>query len=923
MMTSEVDNLSLLRTKLHRPRVTGDLVLRPRLQKRLDRQCDRPLTLIVAPTGFGKTTLAASWLERCDHPNAWLTLDSGDDDLIRFVGSFSAAIRTMFPDSMLNTLALLRAAGRQPPLDALTHSLLNELDQLEPPFVLVLDDCHNIQQVEVYHLLGELLRHPPRALHLMLLSRSDPPLPLTALRARGLATEIRTHELRFTAEETAAFLQRLGVPADEATVRSLMARLEGWPAGIRLAVLSSRQRGSHDLLSSPKVGSLPYLMDYLLTEVLEGQPPAIQDYLLRTAVLERFCAPLCEAVCSCPDEKTSSSQAESPPEVQGCEMSGQTFLEWLEVGDLFVVPLDDRREWYRYHHFFQQLLRKQLQRRCRPDEIAAIHARASAWFAQEGLIGEAIEHALAAGDELAAAQLVEENARALLDEDRWPLLEKRLFELSDELIQQRPHLLLAKAWIAYFHAVPAAIPPLLETLEALLDTVEDEDAQSLQGEVDFFWGHHWYWQGQFDRSLERLERALERIPKSYRVARSIALVFWSLAAQASGQKREVIRRLQRMRYSRRSLAPPFRLRVLGTPVLVHMLSGELPQAAQAVLEYQDFADQQGNLYGQSWALYVQAHCHYGWGDLEQAARYFALAVEKRYALYTRAAVDSLSGLALSYHLLGREAEAAAALDLLLDFARERTDLVAMVVARSCQARLALLRGDLAAASGWLRTAELPAEPVVMFLWLEIPHITQCRVLVAQGTAASLREAEEKLARYQQASEAQHNTRQLLDILPLQALVYHKQGDADRALDTLGKAVRLAEPGGWVRPFVEPGPVMAALLRQVRRRGVAPDFVDRLLAAFPAEVRARLGSATPILEPLTRREKEVLALLAQRLSNKEIAAQLGISAGTVRQHTHTIYQKLDVKGRRQAVDKALALGILFPARESSGRLFLTA
>jgi len=463
-----------------------------------------------------------------------------------------------------------------------------------------------------------------------------------------------------------------------------MTRLEGWPAGIRLAVLSSRQRGSHDLLSSPKVGGLPYLMDHLPTKVLEGQPPAIQDYLLRTAVLERFCAPLCEAVCFCPAEGVSSRQAESPPEVEGCELSGQAFLEWLEVGDLFVVPLDDRQQWYRYHRFFQQLLRKQLQRRCRPDEIAALHARASAWFAQEGLIDEAIDHALAAGDELGAAQLVEENARALLNEDRWPLLDKRLFKLPAELIQQRPLLLLAKAWIAYFHAVPAAIPPLLETLEALLDAVEDEEAQSLQGEIDFFWGHHWYWQVQFDRSLERLERALERIPKSYHVARSIALVFWGLAAQASGQKREVIRRLQRMLYSRRSLAPPFRLRVLGTPVLVHMLSGELPQAAQAVLEYQDFADQQGNLYGQSWALYVQAHCHYGWDDREQAARYFALAVEKQYALYARAAVDSLSGLALSYQLLGREAEAA--LDLLLDFARERGDLVAMVVAQSCQAR---------------------------------------------------------------------------------------------------------------------------------------------------------------------------------------------------------------------------------------------
>jgi len=213
-MTPETDTLSLLRTKLHRPRITGDLVLRPRLQKRLDRQCDRPLTLIVAPTGYGKTTLAVSWLETCDQPNAWLALDPDDNDLMRFLGYFLASVQSIFPDSMLDTLALLRAGGRQPPRDALTRSLINGLDQIEQPFVLVLDDYHEIRRMDVPHVLTELLRHPPHALHLMLLSRSDPPLPLTALRARGQVTEIRTRELRFTVEETAAFLQRLGAPAD-------------------------------------------------------------------------------------------------------------------------------------------------------------------------------------------------------------------------------------------------------------------------------------------------------------------------------------------------------------------------------------------------------------------------------------------------------------------------------------------------------------------------------------------------------------------------------------------------------------------------------------------------------------------------------------------------------------------------------------
>jgi len=279
-MASETDILPLIRTKLHWPRVTGDLVPRPRLLEQLEQWRDRPLTLVIAPAGYGKTTLVTSWLAACDCPSAWLSLDKDDNDFVLFLSYFLAAIQTMFPDAVEETSAWLSAASL-PPLEILARSLINELDQIEQSFILVLDDYHSIQNMDVHHLLAELLRHPPHVQHLVLASRSDPPLSLATLRARGQATEIRIHQLRFTEAETATFLRQLGRPADGGTVRALLESVEGWVTGIRLAVLSSRHRGSLESASARLQSGIPYITDYLVTEVLEGQPPIIQDCLLR------------------------------------------------------------------------------------------------------------------------------------------------------------------------------------------------------------------------------------------------------------------------------------------------------------------------------------------------------------------------------------------------------------------------------------------------------------------------------------------------------------------------------------------------------------------------------------------------------------------------------------------------------------------
>ncbi len=899
-MADETD--LLIRTKLHRPQLPTNLVTRPWLLEWLNQHRRRPLTLVSASAGYGKTTLISSWLEAVGSPSAWVSLDEHDDNLIVFLTYFIAATQTIFPQAGQKTLALLNAP-HPPSLPVLTRTLSSELEQLPSPFILVLDDYHVIHEAAIHDLLSELLRHPPPAMHLVVSTRSDPPLPITKFRAHAQVTEIRPQELRFTASETATFLQQGGIQVDDATAAYLAEKTEGWVTGLRLVTLSLRHRGDIDLLLKSLPENAQYVTDYLLTEVLNRLDPAIQDFLLKTSILNRFCSLLCDYV----------TELDEPV----CD--GLAYLVWLLEQNLFTIPLDDQHHWYRYHPLFQQLLQWQLELKLKAEGVAALHLRASAWYAENGFIDDAFRHALTAGDLPAAAHLVEQNVPGLLNKDKWSALEQWMAKLPDPIIQQRPKLLLAKAWVAFHHFALWAIPSILETVEIILD---DEAArQPLWGEVDFFWGHHWFWQGQNARSLDLFNRALERIPKTYHLRRGEVELFWGLASQMCGQKKEAVRALNQWLYYEQPSHPGRQSRLLGSLIFIYLLSGELTEAALMTQQLRDLAAQINNAYLKAWASYLQAHTAYCRNDRESAAHHFAEAVEGRYIVHTRDAIDSLAGLTLTYQALGQLDNARATLGLLLEFAQERNDPAYLMIARSCQARLALLQGDTASAVRWLQTADLTMSTNIMFYWLEIPTMTQCRVLIAQGSTASLQEATERLLEYEKVNEAEHNTHQLIDNLLLQALAYHKLGQLDEALTLLERAVTLAQLGGFIRPFVETGPELAGLLNQLARQGVAPDYIGQILKAFPdlrlesdldtliQNQREASKIENPLVESLSNRELDVLELLAQRFSNKEIAAKLFISPLTVKTHTANIYQKLEANNRRQAVNKARALGLI--------------
>jgi LuxR family maltose regulon positive regulatory protein len=917
----------LLRTKLHRPPITADLVPRPRLLERLDQHRDRPLTLVLASAGYGKTTLVSSWLETCDCPNAWLSLDANDNDLALFLSYFLAAVQTMFPDAGEDTLALLKAAT-PPPIPVLARSLINELDRIEQPFILVLDDCHHIREVAVHDLLNDLLRHPPRALHLVLASREDPLLSLITLRARGQVTEIRAPELRFTESETVAFLeQQTGTPADDGTISTLMERLGGWVTGLRLLTLSLRHRGGAHLTPDHLRGSVSYITDYLVAEVLEGQPRVIRDWLLCTSILDRFCAPVCEAVSFGLTERPSgfeettvgSDSLQAHAAGSQSELDGGEFLERLETANLFVTRLDDVGEWYHYHPLFQELLQGQLKKRLDAGGVAALHRRASTWYAQNGYLEEALHHALDAGDTSAAVDLVVQHRHESLNQERFHVLERWLNLLPREAVEDNAELNLTEAWLLDYGLRHEEIPPLLERVAILLGddaALTEQDRTVLGGEIAVLQGILFYWMGQGQLSLENTRHAVEVTPTEHEWVRGVALTFRAGAYQLVGQLDKAYEEIHKILAAGSGGGSAFNHRAYDALLGIESLAGNLSGLEQTAQRQVDLTEPRRLYDSLGWALYGLGTAHYLRNDLAKAKQAYTQVVDMRHRTHASAVAQGYYGLALTFQGLGKPDQARETSQTALGWAAETGNAFVLVEAHSFVARLALLQGQVPDTSQW---AAPLGDEIPLMLMLQIPHLTLANVLLAQGTPDALQKAGDLMARLRQSAEATYNTWRTMEITAMQAVLKETEGEQQAALDLLEPVLVWAEPRGFIRLFADLGPRMAGLLERLYRQGVASEYITQILASFATKDQGRMTEALPsstvhrhssfVIEPLTNRELDVLELMAQRLTNKEIAAQLIISSGTVKLHAHNIYQKLDVNGRRQAVAKATALGIL--------------
>jgi LuxR family maltose regulon positive regulatory protein len=914
---TDTTNFALLRTKLHQPRIRDDLVPRPRLVGRLNRGLDRRMTLVCAPAGFGKTTLLAQWLADADSPRsvAWLSLDENDNDLVLFLNYIIAAIQTVFPDACPETSSLLKAP-QLPPQDTIATILINEISDLQPGpesgegpgLTLVLDDYHKIEDKTVHQLVAALVGSRLQQMHLVLASRAEPALPLAWLRVGREMTEIRMEDLRFTHGEAQAFLSAaVGESLPDETIAILEERTEGWIAALRLAAISMRStplmRGEADREAFVQSfrGTHRALMDYLMAEVLSHQSPAQKEFLLRTSILDRFCAPLCQAV-------TGESLGES-----------ERILAELDRVGMFLVPLDYEHNWYRYHHLFRELLRYRLQAEVGAREIDALHRRAGTWLAGQSLIEESLRYSLTAGDAEGAARLVEKHRHDALNREDCALLERWLDMLPEETVQRRPALLLARAWVLDYRYQIAAIPPLLQAAEACLSADADvwaESALGLEGEIDALWSVVLAWGGHGKQALERALRALERIPPAYAFARSFAMLILALAYQMTGQTETALRALSNYLGEAGTLPDTVITRLLIGQAYLQIRAGNLHQAAQVLHRLQLVADKARLTISVVIANWLLGRISYEWNHLGTASQYLATVFELRYGGHYGMVYDSMVSLALTYQVQGKPDRADETLVAMRNFTLDIGLVERLYEFDAFKALLDIFQGQLQPAIRWAEATPLDMPSAYTFVWVELPITTKARVLIAQGTEASLREAVRLLQGLLTFAGSLHNTYRQIKFLALLALAYQAQGQADDALQALERSVKLAQPGGIVRTFVDLGPGMARLLYQMVERGVEPEYVGQVLAAFDEQTIDDTDSSfavrpSPIVEPPTRRELEVLKLLSQDLSNKEIAKTLVISPLTVKVHASNIYAKLGVSGRVKAVAQAKALGILPP------------
>ncbi|UCC88450.1 MAG: AAA family ATPase [Anaerolineales bacterium] len=951
----------LLNTKLFTTPPRPGAVPRPRLIERLDEglRLGHRLILISAPPGFGKTTLLSEWIQHTDQPVAWLSLDESDNDPMQFWTYFLAALQAIQADIGTAALATLRAPLPPPTaparlsdadasisttrplrIKAALTGLINELAAFSRPLVLVLDDFHVITEQQIQDALVFTLDNLPPQMHLVVSSRADPPWPLARLRGRGHITELRAGDLRFTPEEVTAFLsQTMQLDLSPEDVAALEGRTEGWIAGLQMAAASIRGRQDVSAFIQAFTGSHRHVLDYLMQEVLQRQTRPVKTFLLHTSILDRLTGPLCDAVLA----HGQNAQPAASSGLQSTDGRSQEILEYLERNNLFVVPLDGQRRWYRYHRLFADLLRNRLQH-MQPDMVPILHLRASIWYeqwalslGQSNLMSPAIDHALAAQDVERAANLIMQIAETTLGQTRVATFLNWVDRLPQEVVRARPSLSFYHAFALLLNGHP------LDAVRARLQHVSEDEGlmgsrkATLEALIAIS-------QVDLPRAIQLSEQALKRLPEDELYWRSLALWILHLSRSAGSDLKissQAFDQVVSMLQEKGNL--PIGVVALCYQADLLMRQGQLNQA-KALYE-QALAlstDQQGNtLPVAGEALLGLGELYREWNDLETATRYLEEGVRLTKQWRSIEMLPGYLSLARLRQARGDVSGAQEAIQQARQLAKkfDAAEWDDWLVALE-QARLWLVQGNTGAAIRWIEEQGLdedtdltrPSDKVdlVRQHLRKYKQVLLARVLLAQRRP---KEALVLLELLQEQMEQQGRVGMVIEALVLKALAYSQppalasetRADADQpgkrqarahidqAMTALERALFLAEPEGYIRIFIDEGAPLGELLRHLIAQGVAVDYATRLVAALEGEWGGKQQQAGPpaaaLVEPLSQRELEVLQLIAAGMSNREIAQRLVVAVSTVKTHVHHIYGKLGVTKRTQAVGRARELKIL--------------
>jgi LuxR family transcriptional regulator, maltose regulon positive regulatory protein len=912
----------LLTTKLHMPHLPGQLVHRPRLIQRLQQGLERSLILLSAPAGFGKSTLLSDWQASRAIPVVWLSLEPQDNDLTRFLSYLLAALQNYDPHLGKNVQALLHPL-HAPPLEIVLTLVLNDLMARRAPdqdhVVLVLDDYHVITDKTIHQALFLLLDHLPPQLHLVLSSREDPPFPLARLRGRDAVLELRAADLQFTPEETAIYLVEvmgLSLSAEQSSLLQL--RTEGWITGLQLAAHSLQNHDDSAAFITAFSGSHRYVMDYLLEEVLNRQL-AVQDFLLQTCILDRLSTSLCDAV--------------------RAQDGSRAVLDYLERANLFLITLDDDRQWYRYHRLFAQVLRQRLQQTA-PTLVPILHRRASRWYEQHELFAEAVSHALAASAFEEAARLIEQYAGVFILGNQMQTLCEWLHALPESLVLAHPSLCLVHALALMYTNRLEEASTRMQMVERGLDLGEDNrqdgQGQVLLGQVVACRSMLTRLWGDLKRSVILARQALDLLPETdaaqlTRILHAGALFSAAHEYLVSGDVGPGSERLLTKPIGD-ARAPNYRLMTLKGLLLLarlRVLQGQLHLASttyEEVVRVVSRTEELQVLADSAIYYFAMGDLLREWNELEAAERHLVRGMDLLSGVLS---IDAdkvwlgYSSLARLQQAHGRYDLALATLDAFVLLAQQRP-IAHPLMAQSAamRAHMELAQGNLPEAGHWANTSDLstndslgrdeygPYQREREYLTLVRVRITEKRV---NPMESNLSEVLSLLERLLADADANRRIHSMLEMLVLHALALEVQGNRTAALTVLNRVLKLAEPEGYVRLFLDEGQPMMALLRQAQRHGIAPNYVARLLSL----VRESEAIDTPplafnsnsLVEFITAREREVLHLMLNGATNREIACELIVSVNTVKKHVSNICRKLSVRSRTQAIAKARKLSLL--------------
>jgi LuxR family maltose regulon positive regulatory protein len=912
----------LLRTKLSVPPLRASLVPRPHLIERLDQglKLGHKLTLVSAPAGFGKTTLVCEWASnlnlRSDRAKesqianqiAWLSLDEGDDDPTRFLTYFITALKQVEGiEPILGDVALSMLRSPQPPpTNVILTSLINEVAEISDRIILVLDDYHSIEASPVDDALTFLLEHLPPQIHLVIATRDDPNLQISRLRGRDQLTELRAADLRFSASETAEFLnQVMGLDLSADDISALETRTEGWVSGLQLAAISMQGRKDVSSFIRSFTGSHRLVLDYLIEEVLNRQTQNIQTFLLRTSILNRLTGSLCGAL-------------------TGWENSQET-LEMLDRANLFIIPLDDERRWYRYHHLFADLLRQRLSRKF-GDDVLGLHAKASAWYENNGQLSEAVRHAVNAGEFERAAQLVEQHTVAIFTRGNLHALLRWIKALPDKVLRSRPWLCVYHAWGLAFVGQLSEVDEFLEITESIVQSETQPEWRGIQipsgnheilGNIAAIRAYIAVMDGDFPNVIEQAQRAEMLLTPSSMWAGSVCQWAMGYAHYSQGDLDQAAEYFAEVIRYGRIIENIWTITTGMTDLAsTYREQGQLNrcvslcrEALQLVNEYRG---QRFGYVGRLESRLADVLCEQN--ILPEAIHYANSGVEKAhnwknpnhyvFAYQVKAKVLHAQGDIQGAKTAIKEADRmwrAAPISKSLSDSQEKSQIL-----------LWISDGDLPSATRWMVEFQDEIQKKGGALENVLRLISITRVMIAQG---QLDEAWVHLEKLEKLSKRTKRFNSHIEVLILSALVLDSKNEKEIALDYLHKSLTMAAKEGYVRIFVNEGPPMARLLHEALSRGISPDYVRQLLGAFPIDEPEQATSTkskvdqSELIEPLSEREIEVLELIAEGLTNQEISSRLYITLNTVKTHTRQFYAKLGVHTRTQAVARGRALGLI--------------